>query len=97
MNFFVLFNQIISYPKLLHAYHRHQFHSRLKTRYFLPNINELQNRFGNAKNSIKLNLRTAYNLKYIKNGENWKPIFKNRYGHYEYLVMPFGFINESAI
>ena len=68
----------------------------VKNRYFLPNIGELQDRFGNAKNFTKLNLRSAYNLIRMKNGEKWKTVFKTRYGHYEYLVMPFGFTNAPA-
>ena len=68
----------------------------VKNRYFLPNINELQNRLGNAKIFTKLDLRGAYNLIRIKNGEKWKTVFRTRYGHYEYLVMPFGFTNAPA-
>ena len=68
----------------------------VKNRYFLPNINELQDRLGNAKIFTKLDLRGAYNLIRIKNGEKWKTVFRTRYGHYEYLVIPFGFTNAPA-
>ena len=68
----------------------------VKNRYLLPNISELQDRLGNAKIFTKLDLRNAYNLIRIKNGEEWKTVFRTRYGHYEYLVMPFGFTNAPA-
>ena len=46
-----------------------EFHNIIvKNRYFLLNINELQNRFGNGKIFIKLNLRNVYNLIRIKSG-----------------------------
>ena len=69
----------------------------MKTRYFLPNINELQNRLGNAKIFTKLNLRSVYNQIRMKNGENGKTVFRTKYGHYEYLVIPFVFNNAPAV
>ena len=62
----------------------------IKNRYPLPNIGELQDRLGRAKIFTKLDLRGAYNLIRMKEGEEWKTAFRTRYGHYEYLVMPFG-------
>ena len=53
----------------------------VENRYFLPNINELQDRFGNAKIFTKLDLRNAYNLIRMKNGEEWKTVFRTRYNH----------------
>ena len=32
----------------------------------------------------------------MKEGEEWKTAFRTRYGHYEYLVMPFRLTNAPA-
>jgi hypothetical protein len=50
----------------------------------LPNIRELQDRLSKAKIFTSLDLKGAYNLIRIKEGEEWKTAFKIRYGLYEY-------------
>ena len=68
----------------------------IKNRYPLPLINELLDRFKTAKYFTKIDLRGAYNLIRIAKGEEWKTAFRTRYGHFEYLVMPFGLCNAPA-
>jgi hypothetical protein len=39
----------------------------------------------------------AYNLVHIRKGDEWNTKFKTCYGHFEYVVMPFGFSNTPII
>jgi transposase InsO family protein len=68
----------------------------IKNRYPLPNISELRDRLAHAGIFTALDLRGAYNLIRMKEGEEWKTAFRTRYGHYEYTVMPFGLTNAPA-
>jgi len=68
----------------------------IKNRYALPLISELHDRIRGAKWFTSLDLRGAYNLVRMKEGEEWKTAFRTRYGHFEYTVMPFGLTNAPT-
>ena len=68
----------------------------IKNRYALPLMSELTDRLRGKKCYTKLDLRGAYNLIRMKDGEEWKTAFRTKYGHYEYTVMPFGLTNAPA-
>jgi hypothetical protein len=69
----------------------------VKNRYPLPLMNDLLTRFNTARIFTKIDLRGAYNLVRIHEGDEWKTAFRCRYGHYEYMVMPFGLTNAPAV
>jgi hypothetical protein len=68
----------------------------LKDRYPLPLIQETLMRLSQAKYFTKLDVRGAYNLVRMREGDEWKTAFRTRYGLYESLVMPFGLTNAPA-
>jgi hypothetical protein len=67
-----------------------------KDRYPLPRINDLLERLGKACVFTKIDLRNAYHLLRIKEGDEWKTAFRTRYGSFEFLVMPFGLTNAPS-
>ena len=68
----------------------------VKNRCPLPLISETLERLGSARVFTKLDLKGAYNLVRVAEGDEWKTAFRTRYGHFEYLVMPFGLTNAPA-
>ena len=68
----------------------------IKNQYSLFDIGKLQDRLADVKWIIKLNLREAYNLIWMKIEKEWKTAFRARYDFYEYTVMSFELINVST-
>ena len=68
-----------------------------KNHYPLSLISRLLEQFKNTKILTKINLRGTYNFVWVKEGDEWKTTFCTTYGHFEYLVMPFGLINALAV
>ena len=69
----------------------------IKNRYPLPLMSSAFELLGNAKIFTKLDLRNAYHLVRIREGDKWRTAFNIPSGHYEYLVMPFGLTNAPAV
>src|SRR5438876_527140 len=68
----------------------------IKNRYPLPLISELLDRFKGAKYFTRLDVREAFNRLRIALGDEYKTAFRTRYGHFEYLVIPFGLCNAPG-
>lgn len=69
----------------------------IKNRYPLPLISSAFELLQDANIFTKLDLRNAYHLVRIREGDEWKTGFNTPSGHYEYLVMPFGLTNAPAV
>ncbi|KIN98770.1 hypothetical protein M404DRAFT_31093 [Pisolithus tinctorius Marx 270] len=59
-------------------------------------ISDLLDSPSRAKVYTKIDLRHAYHLVCITDGDEWKTAFRTRYGSYEWQVMPFGLTNAPA-
>lgn len=68
----------------------------IKNRCPLPLISETLDRLCGARYLTRLDLKDAYHRIRIRPGDEWKTAFRTRYGHFEYLVMPFGLCNAPA-
>ena len=69
----------------------------IKNRYPLPLMSSVFDQLQQAKIFTKLDLRNAYHLVRIREGDEWKTGFNTPSGHYEYKVMPFGLTNAPAV
>jgi len=63
----------------------------------IPLINYMLECLRKGKIFSKIDLRQAFNLIRIKKGHEYKTAFTCVYGHFEYLVMPFGLKNAPAV
>ena len=68
-----------------------------KDRYLLLLILKIQDRIGNVKIFLKIDLRQAYYQIRIKEGDEWKAAFRLKKGLYKPLVMQFGLTNIPVI
>jgi hypothetical protein len=69
----------------------------IKNKYPLPRIQDLFDQVGGAGVFSKIDLRLGYHQIKIKKEDIPKTAFVSRYGHHEYLVVPFGLTNAPAI
>jgi len=64
--------------------------------YPIPLVTDLWDTPQKAQVYSKIDLRSAYHLIRIADGDEWKTVFWIRYGSYKWLVMPFGLSNASS-
>jgi Reverse transcriptase (RNA-dependent DNA polymerase). len=67
-----------------------------KDRYPLPLIKDLLDTSQRGRIYTKIDLRHAYHLVRIAEGDEWKTAFRTRYGSFEWRVIPEGLTNAPA-
>ena len=70
---------------------------RVKNKYPIPLLSSTFEPLTHATLFTKLDLRNAYHLVCIREGDEWKTGFNTHLGHFEYLVMPFGLTNAPVV
>ncbi|OJT06055.1 Transposon Tf2-12 polyprotein [Trametes pubescens] len=68
-----------------------------KNRYPLPLFDDLLDRVQGCRVFSVLDLKNAFNLIRVREGDEWKTAFRTHLGLFEYTVMPFGLTNAPGI
>jgi hypothetical protein len=69
----------------------------IKNRYSFFLVRKILNRFNGIAVYTKFDFKNTYYRIRIRKRDEWKTIFKIKYGYFEYKIMSFNFINVPAI
>ena len=69
----------------------------IKNKYSLPRIDDLMDQLHGSFVFSKIDLRSRYHQILVKADDMQKMAFRSQYGHYEYVVMPFGMPNAQTV
>jgi len=69
----------------------------IKNKYLLPRIDDLMDQLHGSAVFSKIDMRSGYQQILVKEDDVQKTAFRSRYGHYEYVVMPFGVTNAPTV